>query len=87
MFVHPAQVAELGKRHPELGRLRLVVSRQQAQDVMVLHAECGATGPALEQALAASLQALTNLHGGVRLVEPGSLPNDGRIIADERPQD
>ena len=23
MFVHPAQVAEVGKRHPELGRLRL----------------------------------------------------------------
>ena len=87
MFVHPAQVAEVAKRHPELGRLRLVVSREQAQDVMVLHAECGATGPGLEQTVAASLQAVTKLRGGVRLVGPGSLPNDGRIIADERPQD
>jgi len=87
MFVHPAQVAEVAKRHPELGRLRLVVSREQAQDVMVLHAECRAAGPGLEQAVAASLQAVTKLRGGVRLVGPGSLPNDGRIIADERPQD
>lgn len=87
MFVHPAQVAEVAKRHPELGRLRLVVSREQAQDVMVLHAECGATGPGLEQTVAASLQAVTKLRGGVRLVGPGSLPNDGRIIADERRQD
>src|SRR5215218_1415477 len=87
MFVHPAQVAEVAKRHPELGRLRLVVSREQAQDVMVLHAECSATGPGLEQNVAASLQAVTKLRGGVRLVGPGSLPNDGRIIADERRQD
>ena len=34
MFVHPAQVAEVGKRHPELGRLRLVVARAGEQDVM-----------------------------------------------------
>ncbi len=27
MFVRPEQVAEIGKRHPELGRLRLVVTR------------------------------------------------------------
>ena len=26
MFVHPAQVAEIAKRHPELGRVRLVVT-------------------------------------------------------------
>jgi phenylacetate-CoA ligase len=28
---------------------------------------------------------LTKLRGEVALVAPGSLPNDGRIIADERP--
>ncbi len=27
MFVRPEQIAEIGKRHPELGRLRLVVTR------------------------------------------------------------
>jgi phenylacetate-CoA ligase len=32
MFVRPAQVAEIGKRHPELGRLRLVVSRAGETD-------------------------------------------------------
>ena len=35
MFVHPAQVAEVGKRHPELGRLRLSVTRAGEQDVMI----------------------------------------------------
>ena len=29
MFVRPEQIAEIGKRHPELGRLRLVVTRER----------------------------------------------------------
>ena len=37
MFVHPAQVAEIAKRHPELARVRLVVSREAEQDAMTLH--------------------------------------------------
>src|SRR6266849_4097660 len=42
MFVHPAQVAEVGRRHPELGRLRLVVTRADEQDAMTLMAEAKA---------------------------------------------
>ena len=40
MFVHPAQVTEIGRRHPELGRVRLVVTRADEQDAMTLMAEC-----------------------------------------------
>ena len=36
MFVRPEQIAEIGKRHPELGRLRLVVTRDGETDVMTL---------------------------------------------------
>jgi phenylacetate-CoA ligase len=85
MFVHPAQVAEVAKRHPELGRVRLVVTRQDEQDAMTLAAECTSSDAALAAAIATSLQAVTKLKGEVRLVAPGSLPNDGKVIADERP--
>lgn len=85
MFVHPGQIAEIGKRHPELGRLRLVVSRAGEQDAMVLRAESGATAAGLADAVAASLQAATKLRGSVELVAPGSLPADGKVISDERP--
>jgi phenylacetate-CoA ligase len=85
MFVHPAQVAEIGKRHPELGRLRLVVTRAGEQDAMTLMAECIAPAAPLQEALVASLRAVTKLGGEVKLVTPGSLPNDGKVIADERP--
>ena len=40
---------------------------------------------ALVEAVAATLQAVTKLKGAVKLVAPGSLPNDGKVIADERP--
>ena len=83
MFVHPSQVAEIAKRHPELGRLRLVVRREKEQDVMVLHAE--GNGACKADPVAETLQAITKLRGKVEIVKAGSLPNDGKIIADERP--
>jgi phenylacetate-CoA ligase len=84
MFVRPEQIAEIAKRHEDLGRLRLVVRREGEADAMTLRAETPAAGDALREALAASLQAVTKLRGAVELVAPGSLPNDGKVIADER---
>jgi phenylacetate-CoA ligase len=84
MFVHPKQIAELASRHPELKRLRLVVGREAEQDSMTLLAESVASDAALESAIVANLQSITKLKGIVKLVAPGSLPNDGKIISDER---
>jgi phenylacetate-CoA ligase len=52
---------------------------------MTLAAEAAAPGDPLRTAVAATLQAVTKLKGAVDLVAPGSLPNDGKVIADERP--
>jgi phenylacetate-CoA ligase len=41
MFVRPEQIAEIAKRHPELARLRLVVTREGETDAMTLKAEAG----------------------------------------------
>jgi phenylacetate-CoA ligase len=84
MFVHPEHIAELGKRHGELGRLRLVVGRKGEQDTMTLRAEAAKADTGLQAKIAETLQALTKLKGDVELVAPGSLPNDGKVIADER---
>ena len=84
MFVHPKQIAEVAARHPQLARLRLVVGREGEQDSMTLMAECAAPDAALEAAVAATLQSVTKLKGAVKLVAPGALPNDGKMIADER---
>jgi phenylacetate-CoA ligase len=84
MFVRPEQVAEIGKRHPALGRLRLVVKRQGETDAMTLRAETAAANDALHDEVAGTLRAVTKLGGNVEFVSPGALPNDGRVIADER---
>jgi phenylacetate-CoA ligase len=84
MFVHPGQVAEVARRHPELGRVRLAVTRAGEQDAMILAAECAAPAAGLAEAVAATLQSVTKLRGEVKLVAPGTLPNDGKVIADER---
>ena len=52
---------------------------------MTLHAETAAPTDGAGRAVAATLQALTKLRGAVELAAPGALPNDGKIIADERP--
>jgi phenylacetate-CoA ligase len=84
MFVHPGQVAEVARRHPELGRVRLAVTRSGEQDAMILSVECAAPAAGLADAVAATLQSVTKLRGEVKLVAPGTLPNDGKVIADER---
>jgi phenylacetate-CoA ligase len=84
MFVRPEQIAEIGKRHPELGRLRLVVTREGEMDAMTLKAEAATPDTKLQQAVSATLRSVTKLGGIVELVPSGALPNDGKVIVDER---
>jgi phenylacetate-coenzyme A ligase PaaK-like adenylate-forming protein len=84
MFVRPEQIGEIGRRHPELGRLRLVVTRQGETDVMTLKVEAATLDINLQETLILTLRAITKLGGTVERVPLLSLPNDGKVIADER---
>ncbi len=85
MFVHPEQVDEIVKAHDEIGRARLVVSRSGDRDVMTLQVECTASASGdLAARIAATMQQVTKLRGEVVIMAPGSLANDGKVIADER---
>jgi phenylacetate-CoA ligase len=85
MFVRPEQIAEVVRRHPSLGRVRLRVTREAEQDAMTLAAECASQDASLANAVVETLKSVTKVTGAVELVAPGSLPNDGKVIADERP--
>jgi phenylacetate-CoA ligase len=85
MFVRPEQVADIARRHGEVAKLRLVVGRENELDTMTLLAELYAEPAGFVGALKDTLQAVTNLKGEVRIVPLGSLPKDGKVIADERP--
>jgi phenylacetate-CoA ligase len=84
MFVHPSQVAEVLRRHPAIGRARLVIDGEMAGDRMTLKAEVVGPAEGLAQAVAATIRDLTKLRGEVEFVAPGTLPNDGRLIDDVR---
>ena len=84
MFVHPAQVAEIARRHAEVGKARLVVSGEMANDAMALHVEVAGRPEGLAARVADSVREVTKLRGEVVLCAPGSLPNDGKVIEDAR---
>ncbi|GAA4415123.1 phenylacetate--CoA ligase family protein [Quisquiliibacterium transsilvanicum] len=87
MFVHPGQVAEAVRRHPEVLRARLVITGEMAQDAMTLRCETRGAPEGLAARIAESLREVTKLRGEVELVAAGSLPNDGRVIEDARKYD
>jgi phenylacetate-CoA ligase len=84
MFVHPAQVADIVRRHPVVIKARLVISGEMASDVMTLMCEVVAPGLALQASIVDAIREVTKLRGEVRIVAPGTLPNDGKVIEDLR---
>jgi phenylacetate-CoA ligase len=84
MFVTPKQVDEIRRRHAEIGRVRLVVEGELANDRMTLKCEVSERPAGLAEAIVASIREVTKLRGEVELVAPRSLPNDGKVIEDLR---
>jgi phenylacetate-CoA ligase len=84
MFVHPAQIAAIARRFPQVLRARLVVSGEMASDQMVLQVETHETAEGFARQLAEVVREVTKLRSEVQMVAPGTLPNDGRVIEDAR---
>ena len=84
MFVHPGQVAAIAKRFPELLKARLVVKGEMANDSMTFMAETSAPMAGLELRISEAIRDVTKLRGNVKLLAPGSLANDGKVIEDAR---
>jgi phenylacetate-CoA ligase len=84
MFVRPEQVAALVARHDEIARARVIASREGEMDVMTVRIEAHGGDPA---AFAGSVADALKLKGRVEIVAPGSLPNDGKVIEDQRSYD
>jgi phenylacetate-CoA ligase len=84
MFVHPAQVAAIVARHPEIERARLVVENPDGNDAMTLHAVVREGRSVAVDAVVATIRDVTKLRGEVVLSAAGTLPNDGKVIDDQR---
>ena len=84
MFVRPEQVAALVARHDEVGRARVVASRQGEMDVMTVRIETEAEDTSIYESTVLST---LKLRGAIELVRPGELPRDGVVIEDQRHYD
>ena len=84
MFVHPGQIAQVLKAHPEVSKARLVVSGEMANDQMQLQVEGVNLSAEALAAVAASVRDVTKLRADVVAVAEGALPNDGKVIEDAR---
>ncbi len=84
MFVHASQVADIARRFPQVHKARLVISGEMANDQMCLKVEASEADDTLRALIEAAVRDVTKLRGDVQLVQPGSLPNDGKVIEDAR---
>ena len=84
MFVHPGQVDQVVKRFAEVGKARLVVTGEMANDQMQLQVETAQQSDALKAAIEQAVRDITKLRADVLFAAPGSLPNDGKVIEDAR---
>ena len=84
MFVRPEQVADLVARHAEIARARVVATRDGEMDAMTVMIESD-SGDAVPYEK--SVLDVLKLRGRVQIVPRGSLPNDGKVIEDQRVYD
>ena len=81
MFVRPEQVADLVARAPEIKKARVNVSRSENNDVMSVLLEIeGETNKDYDL----MVKEILKLKGQVQTVSLGTLPNDGKVIDDQR---
>ncbi|PKP73457.1 MAG: AMP-dependent synthetase [Alphaproteobacteria bacterium HGW-Alphaproteobacteria-6] len=84
MFVRPEQVAAFVARHPEVARARVIASRDGEMDAMTVMVETEAEDAAQYEV---SVMDTLKLRGRILLVPRGALPNDGKVIEDQRSYD
>ncbi|THD74112.1 phenylacetate--CoA ligase family protein [Thalassobius vesicularis] len=84
MFVRPEQVASLVAKHPEIVKARVIAGRDGEMDTMTVQIE--ANGGSID-AFGKSVVEVLKLKGKIEVLTPGSLPNDGKVIEDQRTYD
>ncbi len=85
LFVHPSQVAQVCKRHPDILKARLLITQEDGNDVITLQCEVEHPQPeSLAEAIARSIRDVSQLRSEVSLVAPGTIGKDGKVIDDQR---
>jgi phenylacetate-CoA ligase len=87
MFIHPGQVDQVGAKFAAISSFRVVVTRENQQDIMTFQAELkddSADQGELTAGLKAAMVDILRLKGEVEFVAPGSIPEDSKKVVDDR---
>ena len=88
MFVHPRELAAALGAEAAVGRYQAVVTEGAGgQDVLTVRIEAApgcALGPASVDVLSARIQEAVKVRTGVEVVGAGTIPEDARVLVDER---
>ncbi|MBS9717937.1 phenylacetate--CoA ligase family protein [Pseudohalocynthiibacter aestuariivivens] len=81
MFVRPEQVADFVAQNEAITKARIIATREGEKDVMTVQVEAnGGNRDSFESSVVQFLR----MKGRVEVLAPGSLPNDGKVIDDQR---
>ena len=84
MFVRPEQVAAFVAKHNEIAKARVIAGRDGEMDTTTVQIEAeGGNVDVYSSSVADALK----LKGKIEIVAVGSLPNDGKVIDDQRVYD
>lgn len=83
-LVETSDVAAIGRLHPGLGRVRLVITSTETGDSLTLRVEAKSDASLTQHDLLQKLQKTVPWPAKIEIVKPGGLPGDGKIISDER---
>ena len=88
MFVQPSQVNKILENLNINGSARMIVSRSNDRDELLLKVEAEVTDThqieSLQQKISDEIKNVINLRGNAKIVPIKSLPNDGKVIDDIR---
>ena len=84
MFVRPEQVAEFVRRYDDVTRARVIATRENEMDIMTVQIETTKTDA---NTYDGALRDILKLKARIELHAPNSLPNDGKVIDDQRTYD
>ncbi|MDK7178486.1 hypothetical protein QP445_13775, partial [Micrococcus luteus] len=85
MFVHPEHVAELVKRLDGVSKARIVADAKVGSENLILRLErAEATDEAWIAKAESAAREVIKLRTAVEVLAPGTLPNDGLVIQDQR---
>ena len=88
MFVQPSQVNKILESLKINGSARMIVSRSNDKDELLLNVEAEITDTdqieSLQKKISDEIKNVMNLRGNAKIVPIKSLPNDGKVVDDIR---